>query len=180
MFRLCRQPVVRLATHRITQRITQRLQFRGLTNGSGDGGDSFIPGGTPEGEAKQQWAGSNYDRLWDHVNTLDDRVATLSRDLGNFKGDVSKSLGELSTRMEKGFGEVTTKLAAMEAGLKSDFAELKRFTNGRYSQGQQPYLFGLSKTTQNIISLMNSLPEVDFVGGVASVPAAGQKVVAKK
>ncbi|KAF8420986.1 hypothetical protein EV426DRAFT_610172 [Tirmania nivea] len=121
MLRLFRQPAVRLAIHRIPRCI----QFRGFINGSENEEGLFIPGGKQEEEARQKWAPNNYDRMWDHVDKLDDRVAGLTKDLGDFKGDVNKSLGELATRMEAGFGRIETSQARLETSMEKNYGELK-------------------------------------------------------
>ncbi|RPB24069.1 hypothetical protein L211DRAFT_868201 [Terfezia boudieri ATCC MYA-4762] len=123
MLRLFRQPAVRLAIHRIPRRI----QFRGFINGSEDEEGLFIPGGKQEEEARQKWAPNNYDRMWDHVDKLDDRVTGLRKDLGDFKGDVNKSLGELATRMEAGFGR-------METSMEKNYGELKTSMEKNYRE----------------------------------------------
>ncbi|KAF8426841.1 hypothetical protein BGX38DRAFT_477840 [Terfezia claveryi] len=123
MLRLFRQPAVRLAIHRIPRRI----QFRGFINGSENEEDLFIPGGKQEEEAGQKWAPNNYDRMWDRVDKLDDRVAGLTNDLGGFKGDVNKSLGELATRMEAGFRR-------METSMEKNYGELKTSIEKNYGE----------------------------------------------
>ncbi|KAH8150851.1 uncharacterized protein LAJ45_05032 [Morchella importuna] len=122
MLRLFRQPGVRVAQ--------QRIQLRRFTNLSGDqGGLSGLgekreASRNAESEAKQHWAPNNNDRLWDHVNKLDDRVAGLSKGLGDFKGDVNKTLGELVMRMEAGFGRIETNMAKSHGDLKADIKPL--------------------------------------------------------
>ncbi|KAF8435249.1 hypothetical protein BGX38DRAFT_1275091 [Terfezia claveryi] len=115
MLRLFRQPAVRLAIYRIPRRI----HFRGFINGSENEEGLFIPGGKQDEEARQKWAPNNYDRMWDHVDKLDDR------DLGNFKADVNKSLGELATRMEAGFGRMETSQARLETSMEKNYGELR-------------------------------------------------------
>ncbi|KAF8415784.1 hypothetical protein EV426DRAFT_706558 [Tirmania nivea] len=114
MLCLFRQSAVRLAIHRILRRI----QFRGFINGSKNEEGLFILGGKQEEEARQKWALNNYDRMWDHVDKLDDR------DLGDFKGDVNKSLGELATRMEAGFGRIEMSMETNYRKLKADIKPL--------------------------------------------------------
>ncbi|KAF8457646.1 hypothetical protein BGX38DRAFT_1326593 [Terfezia claveryi] len=120
MLPLFRQPAVRLAIHRIPRRI----QFRGFISGSENEEGLFIPGGKQEEEARQKWAPNNYDRMWDYVDKLDDRVAGLTKDLGDFKGDVNKSFGELATRMEAGFGRMETRMEKNYGELKADIKPL--------------------------------------------------------
>ncbi|KAF8438734.1 hypothetical protein BGX38DRAFT_901014 [Terfezia claveryi] len=60
---------------------------------------------------------------------LDDRVAGLRKDLGDFKGDVNKSLGELATRMEAGFGRMKTSMeknyGELKTSMEKNYGELK-------------------------------------------------------
>ncbi|KAF8420856.1 hypothetical protein EV426DRAFT_719135 [Tirmania nivea] len=130
MLRLFRQPAVRLAIHRIPRRI----QFREFINGSENEGGLFIPGGKQEEEARQKWAPNNYDHMWDHVDKLDDRVAGLTKDLGDFKGDVNKSLGELATRMEAGFGRMETSMEKNYGELKTSQARLETSMEKNYGE----------------------------------------------
>ncbi|KAF8433812.1 hypothetical protein BGX38DRAFT_1262955 [Terfezia claveryi] len=135
MLRLFRQPAVRLAIHRIPRRI----QFRGFINGSENEEDSFIPGGKQEEEAGQNWAPNNYDRMnydrmWDRVDKLDDRVAGLTKDLEGFKGDVNKILGELATRMEAGFGRMETRMEKNYGELKTSQARLETSMEKNYGE----------------------------------------------
>ncbi|KAH0615238.1 uncharacterized protein H6S33_000874 [Morchella sextelata] len=105
MLRLFGQRGVRVATRRIAQQPEQKQK-------------------ASESEAKHQSVPSGNDRLWNHVDKLDDRVSALTMDLGNFKGDVSKSIGELASRTEQGFGSIETITEKNQGELKADIKPL--------------------------------------------------------
>jgi len=83
------------------------------------GDDNDLPEGSDYTEPNQQWSRENMNRL------LDDRFAGLSKDLGDFKGDVNKSIGVLSVRMEAGFGDLKSEMAKMHAETNTKIGDLK-------------------------------------------------------
>ncbi|KAI5839102.1 hypothetical protein DFP73DRAFT_634835 [Morchella snyderi] len=126
MIRLFAQRGVRMATGRVAR--------RGHTGGGvGDAGVLRETGGKEGPEtsretgvgARQGRVPGSDERLWERVSRLDDRVAGLSKDLADFKGDVNRGLGELAARMDAGFGRMGGDHGELDPGMERRHGELK-------------------------------------------------------
>ncbi|KAG0639775.1 hypothetical protein HOY80DRAFT_1072478 [Tuber brumale] len=126
MLRLFAKRGVRLAPfHTARQHPSRRTFFTGEVNESPE--PSADQNGEVPGNAKPDrlWNHGSKNHLWERVEKLDDRVAGLAKDLGDFKGDVGNVIGELGRTMERGFGEMSTAIEKSRGDVKAEIGDLR-------------------------------------------------------
>ncbi|CCX08801.1 Protein of unknown function [Pyronema omphalodes CBS 100304] len=107
---------------------------------------------------------------WHRVDKLDDRITIISKDLGDFKGDVNKSIGELKEAIARGFGGTNTNIAAMEAKFETKLAamETKLMTETMVTKWQVHLFGGASALNYVEEHLSQSKRAVKVPAGAAS------------
>ncbi|RPB22651.1 hypothetical protein L211DRAFT_884452 [Terfezia boudieri ATCC MYA-4762] len=126
MLRLLRQPGICVTTRPIALQHIQHREYR------------FINGSANELSSKHKTDNDHLrDRIvWDIVNKLDDRVHSLSKDVGDLKGDFYKSISELATSMGRGFGEIRAERHENRAENREDIGPVTANNNSGFEELQ--------------------------------------------